>query len=370
MKIGIDARLYSQTGIGRYIRNLLRHLAILDKKNEYLVFLSPEDYQKFRLPSKNWQKIKVDIAWHSFSEQIKMPFLLYKHGLDLVHFPYFNVPLLYLKPFVVTLHDLTIYKQPTGKASTRPLWYYFLKKMGYLAELWFISKKAKKVITISNFVKKDIIKILDIKAARIKVIYEAVDKKLLRGRGKNIVKSPYFLTVGNFYPHKNLTRLIFALRKLIVNPEYKDFKLLLVGPKDYFYRRLKKFLKDKNLLGRVQFILNSSDERLACFYKNAQFLLFPSLAEGFGLPGLEAMALRCPVMCSSLQVFKEVYQDVPIYFDPHDVDDIFLKLKKGLKEGKKARKERIQKGVRLASKYSWKNCAKQTLAVYESCLSL
>src|SRR4030042_2824557 len=98
---------------------------------------------------------------------------------------------------------------------------------------------------------------------------------------------------------------------------------------------MKALVKGKHLLGQIQFILHPTDQQLAGLYKNAEYLLFPSLEEGFGLPGLEAMALGCPVICSDLPVFKEIYQDAPLYFKPRDIDSMADTLEKGLKRTKK-----------------------------------
>lgn len=372
MKIGIDARLYSQTGVGRYIRNLVSALAKIDRKNSYVIFLTKQDFKEFVLPNSRWQKVAADFPWHSLVEQIKMPLLLYHHHLDLMHFPYFNVPIFYFRPFVVTLHDLTVWKHSTGKATTRAFWYFLIKKLGYKIELAVIAKRTKLVITISRFVKKDIQELLKLPAEKIKVIYEAVEPGLLSGQKQNSfsIAKPYLLTVGNFYPHKNLKRLIFAWTKITAEKQWSNYRLIMVGPKDYFYRRLKKELKPKKILGKVQFILHPSDQRLAVIYRNAAGLIFPSLAEGFGLPGLEAMALGCPVVCSDLPVFHEIYGDIPFYFKPTDVDDMAETIINSLEEPIGQKKERLVKGKLLAKTYSWEKCAKETLRTYENCLSL
>src|SRR4030043_2146073 len=113
----------------------------------------------------------------------------------------------------------------------------------------------------------------------------------------------YFLYVGNAYPHKNLERLIQAVSKL----GFLDFKLILVGKEDYFYKRLKTKAKKVSLEGKVIFYGGIGRGELSYLYKNAQALILPSLMEGFGLPGLEAMAAGCPVICSDIPVFREIY---------------------------------------------------------------
>src|SRR3989337_707381 len=93
--IGFDARLIGETGVGRYIKNLLDNLSKIDKVNHYYVFLKSEDFNRLTFPNHNFHKIALDIRWHSIKEQLYLPFILSKYRFDIVHFPYFNVPLLY-----------------------------------------------------------------------------------------------------------------------------------------------------------------------------------------------------------------------------------------------------------------------------------
>ena len=105
MRIAIDGRLINESGIGRYIRNLLDNLAILDKENKYFILLKKRDLEKFNW-GKNFEKVEADFGWYSATEQIKLPQILNKLNLDLTHFPHFNVPLLFRGKFIVTIHDL------------------------------------------------------------------------------------------------------------------------------------------------------------------------------------------------------------------------------------------------------------------------
>jgi len=125
MRIGIDARLWNESGVGRYIRNLVKQLQILDKTNSYVLFVRSEDADRIKnheLKTKddNWKFVITDIQWHTIEEQLLFPKILNKENLDLVHFPYFSVPIFYNKPYIVTIHDLILHNFPTGKASTMP----------------------------------------------------------------------------------------------------------------------------------------------------------------------------------------------------------------------------------------------------------
>src|SRR5947209_4569205 len=129
MRIGIDARLWNQTGVGRYIRNLVLNLGKIDKKNEYVLFTLAKN--NVRVNSSNFKIVETDIPWHSLREQFEFTSLLKREDLDLVHFPYISAPLFYNKPFVLTIHDLIIHHYPTGRASTLPFPFYGIKLLAY-----------------------------------------------------------------------------------------------------------------------------------------------------------------------------------------------------------------------------------------------
>src|SRR5882672_11359440 len=129
MRIGIDARLWNETGVGRYIRNLVANLAQIDKTNEYVLFVKT-GFKIKDLGFKNdkWKIVETDIHWHTLKEQLLFPAVLNKENLDLMHFPYFSHPIFYNKPFVVTIHDLIMNHSLTGKASTFPYPLYLMKR--------------------------------------------------------------------------------------------------------------------------------------------------------------------------------------------------------------------------------------------------
>ena len=144
MRIGIDARLAFETGVGRYIRNLILELSKIDTKNSYVLFVGTSHKKKLEeLVPKKWKIVSTDIHWHSVSEQIQFANVLNKENLDVMHFPYFSLPIRYKKPFVVTIHDLIIHHFPTGKASTLPLPLYLAKRLAF-----------KKVLQQGNCCKK------------------------------------------------------------------------------------------------------------------------------------------------------------------------------------------------------------------------
>ena len=172
MKIGIDARLIDETGVGRYIRNLIEELGKIDNKNSYTVFLRKSAFDSFELPNARWKKRFADVRWHSVTEQLFMPAIFYREKLDLLHVPYFNVPLFYFGKFIVTIHDLTILHFDTGKATTLPYVFYHIRRLGYYISLLKAMFWSETIIAVSQTTKKEILDHFDVLPAQIKVIYE------------------------------------------------------------------------------------------------------------------------------------------------------------------------------------------------------
>jgi glycosyltransferase involved in cell wall biosynthesis len=370
MRIGIDARLWDQTGVGRYIRNLCINLQRIDKKNDYVIIVRSNDLEnvKKKINSPKWKVIVSDIRWHSFSEQISFSKILLSEKLDLVHFPYFSLPIFYPKNYVVTIHDLIINHYPTGKASTLFPIFYYIKLLFYKFIIYMGAKNSVGIIAPSNATKKEILDHLKVEDKKVTVTYEACDEDIQSENKKektNNISGKYFLYVGNAYPHKNLENLLKAFKK--INEEVKDLKLVLVGNKDYFYNNLEKKVKSMNL-SNVIFYGKASDSELSYLYKNALGLVMPSLMEGFGLPVLEAMNNKCLVVCSNIPSLKEIVKDNALYFSPTDINDIKLKLENAY--FKKYDIGILEKAYSDSKKFSWENTAKETLKVYESSFSL
>jgi glycosyltransferase involved in cell wall biosynthesis len=369
MRIGIDARLWHETGVGRYIRNLIGQLEKIDKKNDYVLFVQKGiTLQDLAISNEKFKLVETDIRWHTVDEQFLFHKVLENELLDLVHFPYFSIPILYNKPFVITIHDLIINHFPTGKASTLPLPVYYAKRFAYQYILKQAAKKSKKVISVSEETKREIVKHLKVSANKVVVTYEGIDDSLEKKKATSAPQlKNYFLYVGNAYPHKNVEQLIDAFKS--VSKDYPDVKLALVGKKNYFYDRLEEKVKKLGLENTVLFLGGVSDEELTGLYQHAEALVFPSLMEGFGLPGLEAMQNECLVLASDIPVFKEIYQEAAVYFNPRESASIHATIRQVLTE-KKSFDQYIKKGKERGKTFSWEKMARETLHIYESSVSL
>jgi glycosyltransferase involved in cell wall biosynthesis len=170
--------------------------------------------------------------------------------------------------------------------------------------------------------------------------------------------------VGRPLPHKNLYRLIASYADL--KKSNPGLKLVLAGKKDSGYKRVEKWVEDREING-VIFTDFVSEGQLKWLYQKCQAYIFPSLSEGFGLPGLEAMRHGAPVVSSNATCLPELYGDAAYYFDPTDVDDMTKTINKVLKDTE-LRKKLISEGNKQYKKYSWTRMATQTLEVYKRVL--
>lgn len=375
-KIGIDARFYGPKGkgLGRYVQKLIENLEKIDgdSDRQYFVFLRKSNFESYVPQKSNFKKIIADYSWYSFSEQSKFPFFLRKFNLDLMHFCHFNVPLLYRKNFVVTIHDLILFHYPTIRNTTLNRYFYFLKLMAYQKVIRSAALRSQKIIAVSQFTKEDVVNNLHIEKEKIFVTHEGCDwscvyssssqsEHVLRDYG--IIK-PYLLYIGNAYPHKNLERLCLAFRQ--VQSSYSDLQLVLVGEKDFFYQRLQQYIK-KEGIENVVLTGFVADQQLDVIYKEALLYVFPSLYEGFGLPPLEALAKRTPVISSDRTSMPEVLGSGALYFDPQQVQSISDAIIQGI-SSEELRKDIVEKGVARLEKFSWEEMAKKTRNVYIGCL--
>ncbi len=370
MKIGIDARFFGPVGkgLGRYVERLVENLEKIDQTNEYIIFLRKENWDYYTPKVSNFKKVLADYRWYSLVEQVAIPWLIWREKLDLVHFPHFNIPIFCPTKFVVTIHDLILLQFPTPRATTLGPLLYKIKYLAYRIVIGFGLWRAKKIITVSECTKKELINYFKVKPEKIVVTYEACDgveygqlgipdKDVLK---KHKIVKPYLLYVGNAYPHKNLESLIEVFGNLNL-----DYQLVLVGREDYFYERLKREIVDLKIKNKIVFTRFVSEKELADLYRNASLYVFPSFVEGFGLPGLEAMSYGLPVVASNSSCLPEIYGEAAVYFDPKSHQDMAEKIKKVLFD-QTLRKELISKGLEQVKKYSWQKCAEQTLSVYNS----
>ncbi len=376
MKIMIDARLYGleNAGLGRYVMNLLDSLMALDRSNQYFVLLRKKYFNELNF-SGNWKKILADFKHYSLIEQIRLPQIINSYNPDVIHFPHFNIPIFYRGKFVVTIHDLLMQRYRGAKATTLPVYLYFPKQLAARFTFREAVLRSEKIIAPSMSVRKEIKKYYPVKEEKVAVTYEGFDRMFLKAKDDSKIlreydlDSPYFVYAGNAYPHKNLTRAIEAIN--LLNQERTEKVLLVIAsPRNVFSKKLENLVKELNAVRWVRLLGFVPDEDLPSLYKSSLGFLFPSLSEGFGLPGIEALASGTLLLASKIDVFKEVYKDKAIYFNPYDFTSIEKTMEYILTIEKEKRILLINEGREFVKRYSWSKMAEETLKVYASCAGL
>jgi glycosyltransferase involved in cell wall biosynthesis len=364
-KIVIDARELHGTGVGRYLSRLLHYLQEVDRdlSHRYVVLLKPKDMDGWQPTSKRFTKVACRYKEFTFAEQIGLLLQLMLLKPDLVHFPMVQQPALYQGKVVTTMQDLTTLRF-VNPSKNRLV---FMVKQSVYRWVNFVAvRKSVALITPTEFVKEDVAKHLHVNSRKITVTLEAGDsigakpKKMEAFVGKKFI-----MYVGRPLPHKNLERLIEAFA--ILKQAHPDLHLVLVGKTDVLFRRHERDTKNKGIPD-VHFTGFVEDGQLRWLYEHCAAYVFPSLSEGFGLPGLEAMAHGAPVVSSNATCLPEVYGNAAHYFDPTDVHAIAKAIDDVL-GNPDLHKKLITVGKLQFKKYSWQRMAEQTLGVYKHVLS-
>ncbi len=374
MRIGIDARLWGSSGrgVGRYVQNLVENLEKVDSKNKYFIFLREKGFNTFLPHGENFHKVLADVPWYGVQEQVVMPGIFSASNLDLLHVPHFNAPLLYGERMVVTIHDLTMLKFGGRETSTLPAPLFYAKRLGLRVVTELAVRRAARVIVPSKFVKKELVRTFTLPPGKIVVTPEAgvlagkertaAEREIEDVLGKYRITKPYFLYVGSFYPHKNVGRLVEAV-KVLNERLKKSAQLVLVGGKDAFLERVAHQALEIGALKYLVLTGYVTDADLVDLYREAEAYVQPSLSEGFGLGSVEAMALGVPVVQSEASCLPEIAGEAALYFDPQNPRDIAEKLAKVL-GNKTLRQGLVKKGLARAKDFSWEKMARETLGVY------
>ena len=361
-KVLIDAR-ESGSSTGRYIDKLIENLMKLNiSEYRFNLLTKPgrSGFLKDKIP--NSFIVLSDVKEFSIDEQTKLNKQISKTGSDLVHFGMAQQPIRYKGDVITTIHDLTTlrFNNPDKNYSVFKFKQYVYGKIIKIAV-----NKSKYVITPSEYVKKDLINYTGISGTKIKVTHEAAD--FIESDAKQfskLVNKDFIMYIGRPTPHKNLKRLIEAHQLLLKdNPE---LYLSLSGKIDNNYLRIKKWVNKKKF-NKIIFTDFLEDSELKWMYQNTRAYVFPSLSEGFGLPGLEAMVHGAPVVSSDATCLPEIYGDAASYFNPLDVSDMYEKINKVIND-QELREKLIKKGYIQSKKYSWEKMARETLDIYKMAL--
>jgi alpha-1,3-rhamnosyl/mannosyltransferase len=363
-RIGFDARLIGALGIGRYISGLLPELAEI-LGGRLTVISQAKDAAIVRSLLRGDSRLLImSAAPYRLAEQSGLPVKLFRAHLDLVHFPHYNLPFVRPGPFLVTVHDLFPFEFPEIHSGPIPR---TLNRMLMRNAI----RRARAIITPSGATAAAVIQAFPAAGAKVYPIPEAADARFNPRRDQKAeaawqtrlgIRPPYVLYLGQWKAYKNLPLLLEAFKQ--VRQAAASAQLVLAGkdPRHPEVPRLALGLPPGSVVlpGRIP------EAAIPDLYRGAAAVVLPSLAEGFGLPVLEAMACGVPVVCSDLPVLREIANGVATFCAPQDPSafaQAILQALQGSPDGAR------QLGITRAGEFSWRQAAEKTVEIYEKVLT-
>lgn len=361
----IDARI-RRSSTGTYTDRLLEHLQSLHNTDlRFTVLIEPDD--PWRSRAENFSVIPCTYPQFSFNPLNDLLFARQLRRLkpDLVHFTMTQQPLTYFGKSVTTTHDLTMLRFVRAGKTPAPI--FWLKRLGYRFLFSAVHRKTNAVIVPTRFVEKDLVQHFPSADGKTYVTYESSEPPIHEAAEKLAnVQQPFILHVGSPFPHKNIQRLIEAFE--LIQKTHPKLLLVLAGKKEFYFRELEAWAQQRPSIDAIRFPGFVSDSELKWLYEHAEAYVLPSLSEGFGLPGMEAMAHGCPLISSNATCLPEVYGDAAAYFDPHDTQAMAGAIDQVL-QNKRLQKKYIAAGHKRLQRYSWHRMAEQTHEVYKKVLT-
>lgn len=361
MHIVIDARIIHST-TGRYVERLLHYLQEVDRTNHYTVLVPTKDLEYWKPTADNFKVAPADFANYSLGEQIGLKRLLDGIKPDLVHFCMPQQPILYRGASVTTFHDLTLLNTYNSDKN----WFVFhIKQLIGRFVFNVAARKNRQLITPTEYTRQDVALTLGVSLDKITVTYEAADAAEGEAKPYEHPFKEFIMYVGQQSDYKNIKRLGEAHQKLLET--HPDLGLILVGSKNASAQKNEAHFTRKGYKN-ILFTGFVDDDQLRWLFQNCRAYIFPSLMEGFGLPGLEAMSYGAPVISSNATCLPEVYGDAAHYFDPTSIERMTKAIDEVLTD-EKYRNELIERGTKRVGQYSWERMARQTHAVYMAALN-
>lgn len=355
LNVIIDTRMIDRHlhGIARYAYEIIKCMSLKNKIHMMLLTndlrLSSELFGQFN----NIEFIKIKSKFLSLNEQIELPLIVNKYkGKAIFHSPSFvSSPFIKAK-MIMTIHDLNHLRFPQYYTPFHKYYYKYIVKPSAL--------KCEKIITVSEFSKREIVNWLGCSEEKVVVTYNGVDhkfkpiddvNKLEKVKQKYSLPNKFILYIGNLKPHKNVETLVKSMS--LVN---QDFNLVINGKVN---ESLKNLISKFNLKSRIKFIGYVEDSDLPVLYNLASVFVFPSLYEGFGLPPLEAMACGCQAIVSDTSSLPEVMGDLGYKFSPNNYEELAELINKVAND-----KYEKQKLLDRAKLFNWKKTCDKTFEIY------
>ena len=369
MRIGIEAqRIFRKNkhGMDYVVLEEIRELQKIDTRNEYFVFVAPGEDRCLE-DSKNVHILEIGRDFYPLWEQVTLLKAANELNLDILHCTSNTAPIRCKIPLILTLHDI-IFLEPRDKTNKS-----FYQNMGWFYRRFVVPrilKKCKRIITVSNFERNNIISKLDIPQERITMIYNGYNQWFRPVEDssqvykKYIDTSGYFFFLGNTDPKKNTERTLIAYSKYLEKSDLKR-KLLMADLDKTYLNSIIERNHIENIIQRIVMPGYIVNQDLPYIYNNAFAFLYTSLRESFGIPLLEAMACGTPVITSNTSSMPEIGGPDAILINPENPDEIAEKMLQ-LERDESFYQQQKKMGPIRAQYFSWQQTAEQLLNLYES----
>jgi glycosyltransferase involved in cell wall biosynthesis len=367
-RIGIDFHILDQKyqGSRTYLVNIISHLKQIDHQNTYVIYVNNLDniksHKKVYTGQENFSFKQFVSKNALFRLSWEIPLIVKQDKLDIFHTQYI-CPLISRVQQVVTIHDILFETHPEFFSKL------FVARSKVLVRM--SAHKAARILTDSQFSKSQIMELYKVPEGKITVLYGGIDKERFNTIKKDQAKvhiaekyglQKYILNVGRLEPRKNQLSLIKAYHSLLMSNKI-EHKLVIIGPKDFRYGPIFAYISQNRLDDFIHIFSNIEDHELPDFYKASDLFIYPSIAEGFGLPALEAMACGIPVIGSDSTSIPEVIGAAGMLIDPFDVEKIADVIHAVLSKEELA-KELSDKALRRACQFNWEDAAQNTFRIY------
>lgn len=351
------------TGIESYTKNLLEHMIhTISKEDQLIVLLRNNNPYINQTTPPNVVFYISPFKSQLLTEQIWIPLIKFKNKPDIIHFPAFPPSFLVSSNIIFTVHDATMWKYPETLSRKNKLYMKPLSKRGI--------KKAKTILTVSEYSKKELSKVFPLEASKISNTGISIDPKrsnkedITSVKKKYNIESEFFLTVGSLEPRKNLIFLIRSFIEYVNRNQDDNVSLVITGRKAWGAEEIKEIIDDAEMQKRIILTGYINDAELDALYGKCKIFIFPSLYEGFGLPVLEALSNGAAVLSSDRSSLPEVAGEAAVYFSPEDSNDLISKIKL-LSEDENLVAKLKEKGLTRSKLFSWNIVSEKIYETYK-----